>query len=720
MAPEINDFLTKVRESNLEHDVKLIEKAYNQAFCAHAGQKRLSGEDYIVHPIAVAEILLEMGMDSGSVAAALLHDVVEDCDFSLDDIAKDFGTSIAKIVDGVTKLGKLKVSTHEEMQAENIRKVLIATSDDVRVILVKLADRLHNMRTITHLAEAKQREIALETLEVYAPIAHRLGVTTVKEELEDLSIKILDPIGYAEIEDILESKNQYREGFLESVGEKIAGRISELNIKSQIEGRFKSIHGIYRKMFMQGRNFDEIYDIYAVRIIVSTVADCYNVLGIVHDIFRPIPNRFKDYISTPKPNLYQSLHTTVISREGISFEVQIRTFEMHKMAELGIASHWKYKEGIEAIDARIEQRLSWVRQLLEAQQESADSSEIVRSIKIDLDQEDVFCMTPKGDVISLPPRSTVIDFAYAIHTEVGNKMQGAKVDGKIVPLTFQLQTGQVVEIITGTNARPRRDWLGNVRTSGAKSKIRTWFKRERKDQNIIAGKVLVEKELKRARINLTDNQLREILAQIAETLHQTSVDDMYAALGYGGVSLTSVLNKIRAHYEKLHGDDKPIELAQISTPITQSRKPTIEVEGLKDCLVKLSSCCNPLPGDEIVGFITRGHGVSVHKCSCNNIPADLSVHPERERFVNVAFKGTAMADFKSDLEIYAIDRAGLLNEVMTTLTNLKIAVYAINARKTDAGKAIITATINVSSAEHLKSITSKLNKIMGVISTTRK
>ena len=713
-------FLKKVRESNVEHDIKLIEKAYEKAICAHCGQKRMSGEDYVIHPIAVAELLFEMGMDSESIAAALLHDVVEDCDVTFADLTKEFGTSIAKIVDGVTKLGKLQVSSHEEMQAENIRKILIATSDDVRVILVKLADRLHNMRTIEHLSESKQRILALETIEVYAPIAHRLGVTTIKEELEDLSIKILDPIGYEEIENILESKNQYREGFLEGVGEKIAGRVSELNIKSQIEGRFKSIHGIYRKMFMQGRNFDEIYDIYAVRVIVNTVADCYNVLGIVHDIFRPIPNRFKDYISTPKPNLYQSLHTTVISRDGINFEVQIRTFEMHKQAELGIASHWKYKEGIESIDARIEQRLLWVRQLLEAQQESSDSSEIVRSIKIDLDQEDVFCMTPKGDVISLPPSSTVIDFAYAIHTEVGNKMQGAKVDGKIVPLTFKLQTGQVVEIITGTNARPRRDWLSSVRTSGAKSKIRSWFKRERKEQNIIAGKVIVEKELKRARIRLSESQLSEILVMVAESLHLTSVDDLYAALGYRGISLTSVLNKIRAHYEKISGGESPAEVDLANERISQKRKPTIEVEGLKDCLVKLSSCCNPLPGDDIIGFITRGHGVSVHKCSCHNVPQDLSDYPERERFVNVAFKGTSVADFKSDLEIYAIDRAGLLNEVMTTLTNLKIAVFAINARKTSADKALITASISVSSAEHLRTVVAKLNKIMGVISTVRK
>ena len=518
--PDFNDDFTiekiiqKILTDDKQYDLSKIISAYEFAAKAHEGQMRSSGKPYIIHPLAVAYTLLELGMDTDTICAALLHDVVEDTDATLDDLKKRFGQDVALLVDGVTKLSKIPTSTKEEQQAENIRKILLAMSQDIRVMIIKLSDRLHNMRTLKYRPLEKQRNTALETMNIYAPIAHRLGIRTIKEELQDLAFHYLDPYAYSEIEHILENKKEEREAFIEIIKSRIAQRFKseEFTQPPQIDGRVKSIYSIYRKIFINHKNIDEIYDKYAVRIIVTTIAECYNVLGLIHDMFKPLPNRFKDYISTPKNNMYQSLHTTVLGKEGIPFEVQIRTWDMHETAEYGIAAHWKYKEGIQGKD-KMEQRLAWVRQVIEAQQTSDDVEEIVRIIKTDLDPEDIVVMTPKGMSVSLPVNSTVIDFAYRIHTEIGHKTIGAKVDGRIVPLDYKLQTGQICEIITSKSSEkgPNRAWLSIVQTNEARSKIRSWFKKERREENIIEGKTQLEKEFKRHRINLKENQYTEFL-----------------------------------------------------------------------------------------------------------------------------------------------------------------------------------------------------------------
>ena len=542
----IDMIIQKILDEEKQYDLSKIISSYEFAAKAHANQVRSSGEPYITHPLAVAYILLEFGMDTDTICAALLHDVVEDTDVTLDEIKKLFGQDVAMLVDGVTKLGKIPLFTREEQQAENVRKILLAMSQDIRVIIIKLCDRLHNMRTLQYRPAAKQRNTALETMNIYAPIANRLGMKALKDEIEDIAFRYLDPYAYSEIERMLEIRSDKREAFIESIKAEIAARFKEENFGSepQIDGRVKSIYGIYKKAFIQGKSFDEIYDKYAVRIIVNTVAECYNALGIIHDMFRPIPNRFKDYIATPKANMYQSLHTTVIGSEGIPFEVQIRTWEMHHTAEYGIAAHWKYKEGISGKD-KLEGRLAWIRQIIEAQQETDDVEEIVRTIKNDLSPEDIFAFTPKGDMITLPVGSTIVDFAYAIHTQVGNKMKGAKVDGKLVSLDYQLKTGEIVEIITSNdeNHAPNRAWLDICRTNEAKSKIRSWFKKERREENIVQGRNELEKEFKRNFIHLSDEQLPEFLADDMKRHNCSTVDDFYAAIGYGGVILSRIMQR---------------------------------------------------------------------------------------------------------------------------------------------------------------------------------
>ena len=525
-----------VRENMTENDVSLVEKAYFIAKKAHEGQFRFSGEPYIIHPVSVAIILYNLGMDGESMAAALLHDVVEDTDMTKENIQEEFGEDVANLVEGVTKLGKVPIFTKEEQQAENVRKMLMAMSQDIRVIIIKLADRIHNMRTLSFMRPDKRREKAQETLEIYAPIAHRLGIRGVKEELEDLAISYLDPIAYKEIRDRLEQQQSKRKEYLDSIQKKISERIKLVVPNASISGRIKSVHGIYRKMYMQGKSFDEIYDIYAVRIIVDDVIDCYNCLGIIHDMFKSIPGRFKDYISTPKANMYQSLHTTVIGDEGIPFEVQIRTWEMHRTAEYGVAAHWKYKLGMSGRQ-KFEEKFSWIRQLLESQNVSENPQDIVNTIKTDLVQEEVFVFTPKGTVINLPAGATVVDFAYAIHSAVGNRMVGAKVDGRIVPIDYVVKTGEIVEIITSSqqNKGPSRDWLKFVKTSGARNKIRSWFKKERREENILEGKMEVEREFKRNFIRLSDQQFDKFILDVAQRQRFNSTDDFYAAIGYGGI-----------------------------------------------------------------------------------------------------------------------------------------------------------------------------------------
>ena len=525
-----------VRENMTENDVSLVEKAYFIAKKAHEGQFRFSGEPYIIHPVSVAIILYNLGMDGESMAAALLHDVVEDTDMTKENIQEELGEDVANLVEGVTKLGKVPIFTKEEQQAENVRKMLMAMSQDIRVIIIKLADRIHNMRTLSFMRPDKRREKAQETLEIYAPIAHRLGIRGVKEELEDLAISYLDPIAYKEIRDRLEQQQSKRKEYLDSIQKKISERIKLVVPNASISGRIKSVHGIYRKMYMQGKSFDEIYDIYAVRIIVDDVIDCYNCLGIIHDMFKSIPGRFKDYISTPKANMYQSLHTTVIGDEGIPFEVQIRTWEMHRTAEYGVAAHWKYKLGMSGRQ-KFEEKFSWIRQLLESQNVSENPQDIVNTIKTDLVQEEVFVFTPKGTVINLPAGATVVDFAYAIHSAVGNRMVGAKVDGRIVPIDYVVKTGEIVEIITSSqqNKGPSRDWLKFVKTSGARNKIRSWFKKERREENILEGKMEVEREFKRNFIRLSDQQFDKFILDVAQRQRFNSTDDFYAAIGYGGI-----------------------------------------------------------------------------------------------------------------------------------------------------------------------------------------
>ncbi len=719
---DYKDLLECMKTQGGSYDIQLIEKAFNYCVEHHTGQKRLTNEEYYIHPYNVAKIIVTLGMDSQSIAAALLHDVVEDTAVSVEDVKKLFGEDVALLVDGVTKIGKISISSKEQEQAESLRKMLIAMGKDIRVIIIKLADRLHNMRTLDAMPEQKQRDKSLETLEVYAPIAHRLGIRPVKEELEDLAIKYLDPIAYDEIEQLLKVRKHQRVQILEDIEKSIEVRLkNEMpNVKMSFQGRVKSIHGIYRKMYLQSRDFDEIYDVYAIRVITDTVADCYNILGIMHDMFRPIPNRFKDYISTPKPNMYQSLHTTVISREGIPFEIQIRTFEMHHTAEYGIAAHWKYKEGITGSDEYMENHLAWIRQVLETSDVSGDASEIVRTIKVDLSQEDVFAVTPRGDVINLPVGSTVVDFAFAIHSAVGIKMIGAKADGKIVPINHEIKTGEVIEILTTNQAGhgPSRDWLNIAVTNSAKAKIRSWFKREKRTENIEQGKADLERELRRNNITFGEQEYDEYIDDLAKRMHFADGDEFYAAIGYGGVLISKILPRMREDYSKRVSAAKAVEITTIA-PKKQVSSEGVIVEGIDNCLVKLSKCCAPLPGDDIIGFITRGHGVSIHKCDCNNVPQDISKSNEPERWVHAHWDNVHSESFTSTLQISAIDREGLVGDVMNTAYNMRLAVHQINARQLKGGNSIIHINISAESVEHLRSIIARMEKISGVFSVER-
>ncbi len=718
-----------IQESGKEYDREKIEAAYRLAEEKHREQKRSSGEPYIIHPLSVAAILVGLGMDSESVMAGLLHDVVEDTDCSIEDITKQFGKEVALLIDGVTKLGKIPYSSREEQQAENLRKMLMAMAEDIRVIIIKFADRMHNLSTLEYMSPQKQRDKAVECLEVYAPIAHRLGIRTVKEYMEDVSLKYLDPQAYQEIEEDLASRSSSSKQFIEETKAMIRSRV-EISIPDvYIEGRVKSVYGIYRKMFVQGKAFDEIYDVFAVRVIVDTIEDCYNVLGIVHDMFQPLPNRFKDYISMPKPNMYQSLHTTVITKAGVPFEVQIRTWEMHHTAEYGIAAHWKYKLGMSAKEsdsAALDDRLAWIRQMLENQAESEDVTDLVHSIKSDLIPEEVFVFTPRGDVINLPLGSTVIDFAYAIHSEVGNRMIGAKVDKRIVPLDYKVKTGEIIEVLTTKEAGkgPNRDWLTLVRTSEARNKIRAWFKKEKRDENIIEGKAELEREFKRSNIRLTPELMDYMIESVGKRHNCSTEDDFYAAIGYGGIQLWKVLPRIKEEAQRQQKSAFPDQQPELPPPVVAEPKGRVAsgvlVDGMDNCLIKFSRCCNPLPGDEIIGFITRGFGVSIHKRSCSNVPRDLTQCPEPERWVNAHWAGDVKDDFKSTLHILAVDRAGLLADVTQQLSNMKIFIHALNSRQErGSGNAFISATISINGLPQLQNIIERLSKISGVISIDR-
>ncbi|NLZ46218.1 MAG: bifunctional (p)ppGpp synthetase/guanosine-3',5'-bis(diphosphate) 3'-pyrophosphohydrolase [Clostridiales bacterium] len=722
MASEytIDALIQKIIDGDKQYDLSKIVSAYEKAEFYHNGQKRESGEDYISHPLAVAYILLELGMDTDTICSAILHDVVEDTDCTLDEVRKDFGSDVAMLVNGVTKLKRIPAISKEEQKAENIRKMILAMSEDIRVIIIKLCDRLHNMRTLQYCSDNKRRTISLETMNIYAPIAHRLGISSIKEELEDLSFKYLDPYAYEEIDQQMHLRTDTREKFVDSIKDKIGKRLAEDFEKMPlIEGRVKSNYGIYKKVYRDGKEIEQIYDRYAVRVIVDTVNECYNVLGIIHDMFKPIPNRFKDYISTPKPNMYQSLHTTVIGREGLPFEVQIRTWEMHQTAEYGIAAHWKYKEGIKG-RGKEDNRLAWIRRIIEAQQESNDAEEIVRTIKSDLAPDEVFAFTPKGDIISLPKGATVIDFAYAIHTQVGHKMCGAKVDKKMVSYDYQIKTGEIIEILT-TNVLghgPSRSWLNICKTNEAKSKIRSWFKKERREENIYEGKNELEREFKRNYIRLSEDELPEFLAADIKRHNCETLDDFYAAIGYGGVQLTKIVPRLRDDYNKKYVKDK--EEPQYTPPKPVKTESGVIVDDVGNCQVKFSQCCNPLPGDSIIGFVTRGHGVSVHKTDCINYLSSIRQTDDAARWISVRWADeTPQNNFKVTIDIVANNRIGLLADISAILADIRIPMHEATARELKNGNANVMVTLSIAGVDQLNGVMNRLKKINSVISVDR-
>lgn len=710
-----------INEHGANHyDVEVIEKAYKLAEKMHDGQYRKTGEAYVEHPVAVAAIVLELGLDTTSIAAALLHDVVEDTEVTLEEIEKEFGKETAHLVDGVTKLGKIVLSTQEEQQAENLRKMLLAMSQDIRVMLIKLCDRLHNMRTYQGWKPQKQRDKALEVMEIYAPIAHRLGINGIKDELQDISLRILDPVGYEEVKEIIQRGGDAQK-FVDNIVEEVKEKLIEFGlIDATVVGRVKSIYGVYRKLYIQGRDLSDIYDIYAVRIILNNVAECYNALMLMHDLYRPIPSRFKDYISTPKANMYQSLHTSVIGRKGTPFEIQIRTWDMHHTAEYGVAAHWKYKTGVQGQDS-LEEKLNWVRQILESQQDSADAVEILSDIKSELIPDDVFVFTPKGDVVNLPYGATIIDFAYAIHSAVGNRMVGAKVNGRIVPIDYKVNTGEIIEVITGAKDKgPSRDWLNIVTTSEAKSKIRSWFKKERKEENIIEGKEAFDRELRRALINLEGEEYTKFVENLAKRQRLNSAEEMFAALGYGGLQLSKVIFKAKEDYAKLHKEQKNVDVQTKTPPIRRTKNSNgVIIEGLDNCLVKFAKCCNPLPGDPIVGFVTRGFGVSVHKKSCVNARPELRDEENAGRWVNAYWADNIREDFRATLNIIALETPTIVGDISFIMTNNRIPVYAINARQMSDHRIEMSISIGVNNTEHLSNLINKLCKNKNVISVIR-
>ncbi len=711
--------IERLSDLDKNYNLSKIRSAYEYAREMHEGQFRESGEPYITHPLAVAGILVDLGMDTDAICAALLHDVVEDTDATYDDVKKKFGADVANLVDGVTKLDKINLASKEEQQAENIRKIFLSMAKDIRVIIIKLADRLHNMRTLGFRSGVKRRDVSLETMSIFVPLANRLGIRQLKEELEDISFSYLDPYAYAEIEQLLEKSKREREEFIETIKTRIKRRLAaDFDPVPTVEGRVKSAYGIYKKVYEQGKTFDEIYDKYAVRVIVNTVTECYFVLGIMHDMFQPIPNRFKDYISTPKANMYQSLHTTVMGREGIPFEVQIRTWEMHHTAEFGIAAHWKYKEGRSG-KYKFDERLNWVRQILDTQKESDDAEDIVRAIKTDLSPEDVFAMTPKGDVISLPQGATVIDFAYAIHTQVGHKMTGAKADKKLVPFDYVIKTGEIIEIITSKDPShgPKRDWLNICKTNEAKAKIRSWFKKERRDENIVEGKEALWRELRRNMVRITEDELPELVAVDMKHHGCETLDDFYAAVGYGGVTLSKIVPRLKEECSKRAAEAEKTDSFEF-TPGTSRSVSGVIVDGIDNCVVKLSQCCSPLPGDDIIGFITRGHGVSVHKKDCVNYLSQKDAEPDR--WVPVRWAGKESANYyKVALEVVGYNRIGIFSDVLASLSEARITTHEAAARVLKNGNFMASLTISVAGTAELEGVISRMKKISGVLSVDR-
>ena len=718
-----------VRGYNPSANFQQIRQAYELAREMHGTQMRKDGSPFITHPLAVAQIVAEeLHLDSESIIAALLHDTIEDTSATHEQIAKMFSPTVADLVEGVSKLTRVHYTSKEEEQMENLRKMLMAMSKDIRVILIKISDRLHNMRTMEYQTPEKQKQKSFETMEIYAPIAHRLGMQKMKWELEDLSLKYLDPISYREITEALDEKAAEYDGFMSSIHDQISQRLKEAGIGAQVYGRMKHPYSIYRKMYTQNKNLDDVFDLFAFRVIVDTVADCYNVLGIIHDLYKPILGRFKDYIGTPKPNLYQSLHTTVVGESGIPFEVQIRTKEMHEVAEYGIAAHWKYKQNGQG--SGDEGRYEWVRRLLE-NQEGADAEDFIHSLKVDMFADEVFVFTPQGDVINLPAGATPIDFAYNIHSAVGNHMVSAKVNGRIVPLNHRLQNGDVVEVMTSQSAHgPSRDWIKIARSSNARSKIRQWFKREKRDENIVNGRQSFESELKRTGVSLKELLADENVPNVLKKLSFNSVDDMYAAIGYGGVTALKVIGRLREDIQRIlhqHQADRQAEVPVAGQPevmrpaVPQRSKGEhgIIVEGLSNCLVKFSKCCSPVPGDDIVGFITRGYGVSVHRSDCPNVLRSRDNPAEAGRWIRVSWADKTSESYHTMLQIVAKDRISLIVDVSTVLSATKTRVLSLNARSTPDGFGLLDLGIEVSDREQLKTVMNRLEQIQGVMKVTR-
>ena len=724
-----NELEEKIKATGHPVDLGRVRAAYEMAERAHSGQLRRDGSPYVTHCVAAAEISVEMGLDEDSIVAALLHDVIEDTNLTHADIARQFGETVADIVEGVTKLTRVQYTSKEDEQMENLRKMLMAMAKDIRVILIKIADRLHNMRTMAYQTAEKQRAKSLETMEIYAPLAHRLGMQRAKWELEDLSLQYLDPAGYKEITDSLEEKMPMLEAFMSSMKEKIQTRLDADGIKATIFCRIKHVYSIYRKMYSQKLDINGIFDLCAFRVIVDTIPDCYNVLGIIHDMFKPVPGRFKDYISTPKPNMYQSVHTTVIGSEGIPFEVQIRTWDMHHTAEYGVAAHWKYKmsDGGSAVRSGDEDKFAWVRRLLESQQES-DAQDFFHNLKIDMFADEVFVFSPKGDVINLPAGATPIDFAYSIHSDVGNHMVGAKVNGRIVTFDYVLQNGDIVEIRTSKSAPgPSRDWLNVAKSGSARTKIKQWYKKERREENVIRGREMLEDELRHNGLTLDDVLDDEIVSPILKRLSFTSVDDLYAAIGYGGITVTRVANRLRDEAKSVKPEKKTVleKVSEAAERREQTAKKDgrgvhgILVEGLDNCLVKFSRCCTPVPGDDIVGFITRGQGVSIHRQDCVNYQQRINQPGNDGRWVRVSWAREITDSYVTTISITSKDRSGLVMDIATVLNAINAKVRTLSARDTGLGAAITNVTLEVKNLGELRYIMGRLASIPGVSSVTR-
>lgn len=718
----------KIKENCVNINMDMVDKAYNLAFEAHKEQKRDSGEPYIIHPIEVATILAELGMDTSTIVAGLLHDVIEDTEYTYDDIKNLFGEEVANLVSGVTKITKMEYKSKEEQQADNFRKMLLAMADDIRVIIIKLADRLHNMRTLKYRKKEKQKKTAMETLDIYAPLAHRLGISKIKWELEDLSFRYLHEEEYYDLVKQVAEKRTEREIYIKKIIEEMYNKLEEAGIDSDIDGRPKHFFSIYKKMVTKNKSIEQIFDLTAIRVLVNTVKDCYEVLGIVHTIYKPIPGRFKDYIAMPKPNMYQSLHTTVIGPQGKTFEIQIRTFEMHRTAEYGIAAHWKYKEGDnngETKEKNFESKLVWLRDMLEFQKETADAQEFIEGFKIDLFTDEIFLFTPKGVVIDLPNGATPIDFAYRIHTDIGNKCVGAKVNGKIVPLDYKLKTGEIVEVLTSNNAKgPNMDWLNIAKSNQAKSKIRSWFKKAKKEENISKGKELFEKELKKQGVHFADIAKGETYEKFVKRNNINGMDDLYALIGLGAISASSFIWKLKD--ENQSKDEKVIEENTnkiIEDNISKAQRNKIDqtvgitVKGVDNLMIRFAKCCNPVPGDDIMGYITKGRGISVHRADCGNLKN--LIMEDGDKVVDVSWGTSNGRAYIAEIQVKAEDRSGLLTDIMGIISELNLQLNALNAKSAKGSMAYVNIKVKIDTVELLKDLMRKIRHLKGIIDVYR-